>query len=224
MRERSLTAAGRVLSFGELALAAAVVTGHSVFGSGPHPVPVLFVLALLSIRLRQGNWRAIGFVPPRSWGMTLLAAFVTAAVVVLLASFVTGPLAKALGLYASHAGNTVLGDMKGHPWVALRGLAIVWTGAAVLEEVGYRRYALLRAMEAFGDSKTAAVLALAVASLLFGIGHYYQGPAGVLARCCDGAVIGAAYLLCKRNLWVPVIAHGLADTVGIVTLYLGLAH
>ncbi len=39
----------------------------------------------------------------------------------------------------------------------------------------------------------------------------------------DGFIIGAAYLLSGRNLWIAVLAHGLIDTAGIVLLFFGLA-
>ncbi|MHB0970446.1 MAG: hypothetical protein ACYC7A_19105 [Thermoanaerobaculia bacterium] len=34
---------------------------------------------------------------------------------------------------------------------------------------------------------------------------------------------GLAFLLARRNLWAPVLAHDLIDTVGIVALYFGFA-
>jgi membrane protease YdiL (CAAX protease family) len=66
-------------------------------------------------------------------------------------------------------------------------------------------------------------VALFVASVLFGSGHCYQGPAGIFTTACDGFVIGAAYLLSGRNLWVTVLVHSLVDTPGITLLFFGLS-
>jgi len=60
-------------------------------------------------------------------------------------------------------------------------------------------------------------------SVLFGFGRYYQGPAGVFTTACDGFMIGAAYLLSRRNLWVAILTHGLIDTIGIGLLFFGFA-
>jgi membrane protease YdiL (CAAX protease family) len=34
-------------------------------------------------------------------------------------------------------------------------------------------------------------------------------------------VYGAVYLLAGRNLWAPIIAHGVYDTVGLAFIYSG---
>ena len=140
-----------------------------------------------------------------------------------MGQFVTDPLAKMMGLHSTNAASTALGDMRGNVWTALKGLGLVWTFAAFGEEIGYRRYLLGRAADLGNRTGLAHWLALLLVSILFGFGHYYQGPAGVFTTACDGFMIGAAYLLSGRNLWVAVLAHGLIDTTGIVLLFFGLA-
>ena len=56
----------RILSALELLLGAFIVIGHNVFRVVPNEVPILFVLGLVSIRLRNGGWSAMGFVRPAS--------------------------------------------------------------------------------------------------------------------------------------------------------------
>ena len=215
---------GRLLSLAELLLGAFIVIGHNVFHIVPNEVPILFVLGILSIRLREGNFRAIGLGRPNSWLLTILIAAVTAAAVVAMGEFMTEPLAKTMGLHEnSGAAANALGAMKGNVWTALKGLALVWTFAAFGEEISYRRYLLGRTADLGERTMPAYWIALIAASVLFGFGHFYQGPAGVFTTACDGFVIGAAYLLSRRNLWVAVLAHGLVDTFGIVVLFLGLA-
>jgi membrane protease YdiL (CAAX protease family) len=218
-----LTPAQRALSLAEFTVGGAIVIGHNVFHVVPNEVPILFVLGILSIRLREGSFRALGLYRPRSWLLTILVAVITAASVIALGEFVTDPLAKAMGLHSTGAAATALGAMKGNVWTALKGLALVWTFAAFGEEISYRRYLLGRAAD-LGDRTTLAHwIALLLVSALFGFGHWYQGPAGVFTTGCDGFVIGAAYLLSGRNLWVAVLAHGLVDTTGITLLFFGLA-
>jgi membrane protease YdiL (CAAX protease family) len=217
------SAAQRSVSFVEFAIGAAIVIGHNVFHVVPNEVPILFVLCIVSVRLREGSFAAIGLARPLSWPATITIAVVTAGLVIAVGEFVTDPLAHVLGLHATGAAAKALGTGKGDIWSALRGLALVWTFAAFGEELGYRRYLLGRAADALGGSTAAYWVALVAASILFGIGHFYQGPAGMFTTAIDGLIIGAAYLLAGRNLWIAVLAHGLIDTAGITLLFFGLA-
>lgn len=214
----------RALSLLELGIGSFIVIGHNVFHIVPNEVPILFVLAIVSIRLREGSWRAIGLARPRSWLLTMLFAVGTAAVVIAMGQFITEPLSNAMGLHSGKSAVTSLGLNKGDVGSLLKTLAVIWTFAAFGEEIGYRRYLLGRAADLGNRSVSAHWIALLCVSVLFGIGHYYQGPAGMFQTACDGFVIGAAYLLSKRNLWIAVIAHGLIDTIGLGAVFLGIAN
>ena len=212
------------MSFLEFALGAVIVIGHNVFHVLPNEVPILVVLGIVSIRLREGSWRAIGLGRPKSWWRTIAIALAAAILVLAAGQFITEPLAKAIGLHtnAGAAANALRG-LKGNAWNALKGLAIVWTFAAFGEEIGYRRYLLGRAADVGNRSPVSYWLGLLVVSVLFGFGHYYQGPAGVFTTACDGLMIGAAYLLSGRSIWVAILTHGFIDTIGIGLLFFGLA-
>ncbi len=220
---KALSRPQRILSLIELAIGSFIVIGHNVFHFVPNEVPILFVLGILSIRLREGSFRALGLSRPKSWLLTIVIAIVAAAVVIAMGEFVTEPLAKTMGLHSTDAASTALGALKGNIWTAAKGLGLVWTFAAFGEEISYRRYMLGRAADLGNRSSFAHWIALLFVSALFGFGHYYQGPAGVFTTAIDGFIIGAAYLLSRRNLWVAVLTHGFVDTFGIVVLFLGLA-
>ena len=59
--------ASRALSTIEFCFGAFIVIGHNVFHIVPNEVIVLSVLGLISIRLRDGNWSAMGLKQPASW-------------------------------------------------------------------------------------------------------------------------------------------------------------
>ena len=61
-------------------------------------------------------------------------------------------------------------------------------------------------------------------AVLFGVGHYYKGPAGVIDSTYSGLVLGGAYLLAGRNLWVSILAHGIKDTVALLAVFMGWAN
>jgi len=213
----------RGLSSVELVLGGAIVVAHNVYHLVPNEVPILFVLGIASIRLREGNWRAIGLARPKSWGITILIALATAVTVILVGQLVTEPLAQVMGLHTAKSAPTALGLRKGDVWSLAKGLGVVWTFAAFGEEIGYRRYLLGRAAEIGNRSAIAYGIALLCVSMLFGIGHFYQGTAGMFTTACDGLMIGAAYLLSRRNLWVAVLAHGFIDTIALGAVFLGMA-
>jgi membrane protease YdiL (CAAX protease family) len=75
----------------------------------------------------------------------------------------------------------------------------------------------------FPGRKGQWALALIGSSIIFGLAHYSWGLAGVLETTLLGLVFGSAYLLSGRNLWVTIIAHGLANTLGFILIFSGMA-
>jgi uncharacterized protein len=58
-------------------------------------------------------------------------------------------------------------------------------------------------------------------SIAFGFAHYEQGITGILDERFMGFLLGLACLACDRKLPVPILAHGLQDTVDMILLFLG---
>ncbi|HEY8053242.1 MAG TPA: CPBP family intramembrane glutamic endopeptidase [Steroidobacteraceae bacterium] len=98
-----------------------------------------------------------------------------------------------------------------------------WGFAAFGEEVSYRGYLMQRAAQALGGTRAAWWAAVVISAVLFGFGHFYKGPAGIVDSGFAGLVLGAAYLWSGRNLWVTVLAHGFIDTFALLAVYLGLS-
>lgn len=211
----------RAVSLFELMLGIAIVIGHNVFKVVPNEVPILAGLALLSFWLRDRGLGVIGWTWPVKWGRTLLWALAAATAIILLGEFVTEPMARSIWNVPPDISQ--FNSLKGNVQNAGMMLVVVWTFAAVGEELGYRGYLLTRAADLGARSPLAYVLSLILISVVFGVGHFYQGPSGVFTTAIDGFVIGAAYLLSGRNFWVAILAHGFVDTFGIVILFFGLA-
>jgi hypothetical protein len=83
--------ASRALSAIEFCFGAFIVIGHNVFHIVPNEVMVLSVLGLISIRLRDGNWSAIGLKQPASWRRIFLIALFAAILRILLGQFLIEP-------------------------------------------------------------------------------------------------------------------------------------
>jgi membrane protease YdiL (CAAX protease family) len=216
---QSSFSSSRILSALELLLGAFIVLGHNVFHILPNEVPILFALGLLSIRLRDGSWSAMGFKRPASWVRLLLIALAAAALRIVLGDLVIEPLAAHFWPPPiAPAGSEAI---SGNLGTALTWLLLVWTWAAFGEEVGYRGYLLTRAADLGGRTTAAYWIGIVVVAVLFGYGHYYKGPAGVVDSGMAGLILGAAYIFSGRNLWASILAHGFIDTFGVIAAFLG---
>ena len=209
----------RTLSTVEFLIGAAIVIGHNVFHVVPNEVPILFVLGLISARLRNGGWSALGLKRPASWARIVQIALAAAALRILLGKFVVDPLTG--HFWPPAIAPQGIDEITGNIQVALLTLLLVWTFAAFGEEIAYRGYLLTRAAESGGGSQAAYWCAMVVVSVLFGYGHYYKGASGIFDSAVAGLILGTAYLLAGRNLWASILAHGFIDTYAVVVVYLG---
>jgi uncharacterized protein len=211
--------ASRVFSASELLFGAFIVIGHNVFHIVPNEVIVLCVLGLVSVRLRDGRWSAMGFKRPASWRRIFLIALAAAVLRILLGQFAIEPIT---GFFwpkpsAPALANEITGNVK----IALLALLIVWTFAAFGEEIAYRGYLLTRAADVGGRSTTAYWIGIVFVSILFGYGHYYKGPSGIFDSAIAGLILGTAYMLADRNLWACILAHGFIDTFAVIDAFFG---
>lgn len=209
----------RLVSGAEFLLGALIVIGHNVFHVVPNEVPILFVLGLVSIRLRNGGWAAMGLKRPASWARVVQIAMGAAALRIALGEWVVDPLTSRF--WPPAVAPEGIESIKGDLGTALVWLLIVWTFAAFGEEFGYRGYLLTRAADLGRRSPAAFWVGMVLVSVLFGYGHYYKGPAGIVDSGVAGLILGAAYLLSGRNLWASILAHGFIDTFGITVLFFG---
>ena len=211
--------ASRALSAVELLFGAFIVIGHNVFHIVPNEVIVLFVLGLASIWLRDGTLSSMGFKRPASWRRIFLIALVAAGVRILLGQFVIEPITGFF--WPAPTAPALVNEITGNAKIALLALLLVWTFAAFGEEIAYRGYLLTRAADIGKRSTTAYWVGIVVVSILFGYGHYYKGPSGIIDSGIAGLILGAAYMLAHRNLWACILAHGFIDTFGVIDAFFG---
>ena len=116
---------------------------------------------------------------------------------------------------------SLFAPLAGNIHFLLISLTVAWTLAAFGEEFVYRGYLVTRIARVLGDTPRAWLGALVVTSILFGVGHQYQGLSGMITAGLGGFTFGLLYLVTGCNLWVAVVAHGTMDTVGFLLLFLG---
>jgi len=218
----TLTPRARWLSLLEFVVGVAIVFGHNVYHILPNEVPILFVLGWISLRWRNGGWNYAGLSRPQSWWKTVALAILAAAILLTGSELIVAPIAHRIWPEPEHISNVIQSGASG--WKqALVGLLIVWTFASFGEELSYRGYLLTRAADTLGRSNPAYWAAMIAVSVLFGFGHYYKGPSGVVDSTYSGIVLGTFFLLSGRNLWTPILAHGIADTVAVLAVFIGWA-
>ena len=210
----------RWISAGEAITGSLIIFGYNVWHVLPNSVPLLFAMGLISFRLREGSWTAMGLGLPKSWTRTALMAVAAAVVQQALGQFVVDPLTHPFLHYSARTNPL---EIAHGSFMVVRWFGIIWTYAAFGEEIGYRGYLLNRVADLGGRSRTALVIGLLWSSVMFGFAHWYQGPAGVVSGAASGIVFGAAYLLAGGNLWVAVLAHGFSDSLALLFTCLGLA-
>jgi hypothetical protein len=209
----------RLLSAFEFFFGAFIVIGHNVFHIVPNEVIVLCLIGLASIRLRDGSWWAMGFKRPASWRRIILIALAAAALRILLGQFVIEPLTGFF--WPAPAAPELANEIAGSAKIALLALLIVWTFAAFGEEIAYRGYLLTRAADIGDRSTTAYWIGILLVSILFGYGHYYKGPSGIIDSGIAGLILGTAYMVAGRNLWASILTHGMIDTFGVIDAFFG---
>ena len=189
---------------------------HHIFFS---KMPYLFLLAWTSLRLRGMRWRDVGLARPHGWGAVLAAGILAGVAMELLELFVTQPLL--VRLFGKMPDLSLLQGLRGNAAMLLLGLLLTWTLAAFGEEMVYRGYLMNRVAGLGNNSRTAWIVSLLIASAIFGFGHLDQGITGQTENAINGLLLGLLYLACGRNLWAPIIAHGITDTLDLTLLFLG---
>jgi hypothetical protein len=137
----------------------------------------------------------------------------------LLSAFVLEPgLARLFGRSAD------LSDFR--PLVGNAGLLLVvllanWTLAAFGEEMVYRGYLMNRVAGLGGGTRWAWASSLVAVSAVFGWGHVDQGVTGQVQAALDGLLLGLLYLGARRNLLVPIVSHGVSNSLAFVLICFG---
>jgi len=187
-------------------------------------IEAIAVIGGLGILTTLGGWESIAPALESARSSPLLAgplAFFatptgTVTAVVIGGAFLALAIVPVLVLKAEREDVPVVGDIaallprtRGElPYGA--GLAL---NAGVSEELLFRLGLPALLFAVLGDG----VLAFAVAGVVFGLLHVYQGPVGVLATTVLGLLLAAVYVL-SGSIWLPIAIHALIDLRSLVLL------
>lgn len=178
-------------------------------------VPLIWVL----LRVRRERWSTIGFSRPVNLWRSIVAGVFAGVLMELFADYVTTPgISAFLGVEPDNSG---LKGIQGNLTMLLVFLGLNWTLAAFGEEICFRGFLMKRFAQIFGEGRWAWAASLLLSSILFGWGHTEQGMSGWFQEGLNGLLLGVLFLANKRNLTVPIVAHGVSNTVAFVLIYFG---
>jgi membrane protease YdiL (CAAX protease family) len=184
----------------------------------PWRMPLVGLLGITFVWMEMRSPSSCGL-QRRSLGQTLAWMALVVGIVVGLVDPLIQPLVD--HLTDTKADYSGYGPLLGNLPAAMTLVAGAWLSAAIGEELVFRAFLMHQLHALFGEVPGRIYPASLMGGLVFGLMHANQGLSGIVVTGLVGALFGFAYLRSGRNLWSLVLAHGLIDTWGVATLYLG---
>ena len=179
------------------------------------------VIATFVLKSRGSSWREIGLARPASWRKTILLAASTLFAYIVVTIVFQAILVNVLGLTVAPSDRSSFDVLYGNLPLLILYVAAAWTFIAFGEEMIFRAYLMNTLAQLFESAKARWALALIGSSIIFGLAHFSWGIMGVAETTLMGLVLGFVYLRSGRNLWITIIAHGIANTLAFTMVYLG---
>jgi hypothetical protein len=203
---------------GELAIVV-LLQGLQVIRLIPTAIIFLAPLGGLSLWLRGDGWSRIGIRRSSNGWRTLVLALVIGVGYQLLSLWLIVPCLQQLTCEPLN-----LSQFDSLP-DSISSLALwltsAWTLAAFGEEMIYRGYVLNRFADLATNGNVGRIIGAIGSSALFALGHSYQGLSGIAETFIFGCVLAGSYLAAHRNLWLVVLAHGTANSLAFILIFLG---
>lgn len=176
-----------------------------------------FLLVYYLLKLTNENTGSLGFNKSKLGKQIAMGALFGLGIVT-LDTFQVSPVLESLLPNAAAEGENIKYLFSKLYYIPVLLIMAVFKGG-FLEEL-WRIFVLTRFEKAF---KTAGlVFALVIFSIMFGLGHAYQGTSGIIATAIIGLLYGLVYLR-KRNAMEAVTAHATFDlislTLGFIIYY-----
>jgi membrane protease YdiL (CAAX protease family) len=181
--------------------------------------PFLAMLGWISLRVRRLRWRDVGLTRYRSWATTITAGVGAGLLLEGFQLFVSQPLL--VRLVGAQPDLEDFRGLTGNLKLTLFFIVLAWALAGFGEEMVYRGYLMNRVADLFNRNTSAWIVSLVAVHIGFGLAHAYQGMTGIIDEGLIGLLLGLIYLRTGRNLAVPIVAHGVSDSVDLILIFLG---
>ncbi len=175
-------------------------------------ITIALVFALLSFG--QENLASIRFVSAKRLKHQVLFGLILGIVMMALANFVIGPLARGLFGQNASAGVSLSDYFSSYAYLPLWMIIALFKGGFA-EEL-WRVFTLAKFEKVGG--KIGLTIGFLASSLVFAMGHYYQGIDGIVASGIGGMIYASVYIW-RRSALEVMIAHGFRDVISILLGY-----
>lgn len=176
------------------------------------PIGALFVV--LWVWLSKTDWRAIGYVRPKSWLGAIAIGVIFGIALKLAMKAVVMPL---IGAPPATGAFQELHTTSGV--VAFAVYAVI--GAGWGEETVFRGYLFERLRKLFGRSGIATAAIVVLTTAIFAVLHWQQGPAGIEQAAIVGLVFATIFAVTGR-LVMLMFAHAAFDLTAAGLIYCNL--
>ena len=190
--------------------------------AGPASTFSAMLVGTYLLRRRELSWKDLGLRWPDSWiktaGLTLLTIFTFALAMEAMEFF-------ADRFFEDKKASGRFDHIEGNLSAYLVIMFLTWTHASFFEELLFRAFIIEKTGRFLGGGGKAALIAALFSAIFFGYRHYYyQGMNGALTTGAAGLALAFLYLwFGRRNIFPLVLAHGIVNSIGMTTRYLGIA-
>jgi membrane protease YdiL (CAAX protease family) len=98
-------------------------------------------------------------------------------------------------------------------------MALAWILASFLEECIFRDSPMSALGSLISNSGAFASIGLLISAVVFGLARWYQGKSGATSTANIGLLLGDIFIWSGNNLWMPILMHGVKDTIGLILIY-----
>lgn len=210
----------RLLLFIEIA-AFVIIVYMDAIGLVPVSQTIFLIpLIWMVLKLRRERFSSLGFtLKDVDLGRSIFYGIIIGVGLEVLATYVTTPFIS--DFFGIEPDLSELAMIEGNIVMLGLFLCLSWLLGAFGEEICFRGFLMNRVAGILGNNDFAWIIALVLSSILFGYGHTEQGISGWVQEGLSGLFLGIVFLLFNKNLSVPIIAHGVSNTVALSLIYLG---
>ncbi len=209
----------QLLTIGLFSLAAAILVVTGIRNNASVGIILVVALIIVSARFGQTSFSAMGLVAPEDWLRTLMLGLLLGTGLAVLDLLLLQPLFE--NITKEPHDLRILEGVRGN-WKALVSwLVLIWTVVAFSEEVLFRGFMMSQLVKLLGVSSLALALNVVVTSTIFGLAHSYQGRSGTWSTSMIDLCLGVAFVLSGFNLSLPILMHGVINTVELILISRG---